>query len=780
MVYTKLVTPSKAGGYRFKDIARTETAVRVHYMLCNKLMPPVDKGTSQKDVAESLYNAFLFAYDYGHRDHPQIFKRNKEQQLFQTQAMDDTQRDYFRGVFDAFAKKYYTKNGNMREMFREEFSSAVETLNDLLAGENSPLANSTPIVGALLVEIGRSEKAKKLFPAGIDFSRAKPVPKEKGSDLNKRATEAISDKKTKKDIDIQWEHPTNSFVTIGGLRFLSRRRHGKPYLVTQSGMLVDEEECKEKVMDYLQGDKKNKKEEGDPDKVTLALPVNAGEPEQLSGYVKKRLSEIDVKDKSKVRRRQALGQLQSKLETISAASEIDGMKSEKCGTRLVCLDVDMLTGLRMDNGELAQFKDFLAKYNIAEIVDLIAEINPKDTKTPQFYKRMREDVQRTLRGLWEEAPTNIRLLIDKATPNLCLHLPRIYAMTDKAFVREDGQLKQPPSGRKPYAYFTQGGSASRKTGLHGFAKSEIGNDGKDLVIASLDDARSEADQYWLCLGAGHYGEDYKRIAQFGNAIRSLTAKRAREYGLDFLMDGTGIPFEGRYAKLVHDFKEKGYETTVLAAARHLYLSPEQHRQLTRQRQECREALERARYRGENTLREVIIPVIVNTHTKFPVAANDAKLNKDVDRHITFDTSLPGRMNQDKIIAYTQDIEESTLKKLQGKESKELRNALEKEKLVPDNISKMLPQKSNRLALFKVIRDDGSGHYRIEIITDAEKYKSPAMLEKGLLNTDVLDKGPEALFQHTLSFDMMGQFQKQDGALELHYEGPLRTQSLAHA
>ena len=58
----------------------------------------------------------------------------------------------------------------------------------------------------------------------------------------------------------------------------------------------------------------------------------------------------------------------------------------------------------------------------------------------------------------------------------------------------------------------------------------------------------------------------------------------------------------------------------------------------------------------------------------------------------------------------------------------------------------------------------TGHYRIEVITDAERYLGT--LEKGLFNLDA--NGPEALFKLTkpMSFDVEGLFQNERHTLNM--------------
>ena len=205
----------------------------------------------------------------------------------------------------------------------------------------------------------------------------------------------------------------------------------------------------------------------------------------------------------------------------------------------------------------------------------------------------------------------------------------------------------------------------------------------------------------------------------------------------------------------------------MAAAAPLYVyAPAQRMLMAKQGINFVESRGNSGDRLSDELRAVPVSVLMKTHTEFPVSANDAKRSQFVDRHITMDHSVPRKESY--LLAYTADINEKTLKKLLTKEDDELYSVLKSEGVIPaEQWANRIPADTDgRMANFKVIRNDREGHYRIEVITDMRKYKGPSMLQKGLLHSQ--DRGPEALYQHALPFDMMGQLQLPDHRLYVDY------------
>src|SRR5690606_5113075 len=93
-------------------------------------------------------------------------------------------------------------------------------------------------------------------------------------------------------------------------------------------------------------------------------------------------------------------------------------------------------------------------------------------------------------------------------------------------------------------------------------------------------------------------------------------------------------------------------------------------------------------------------------------------------------------------------------------------------LIPDRVT--LPEHEDDWAGadLQVVRDNQDGSYRVEIITDMQRYVS--MVQKGLMNRDVIaelqkgnkDVGPEMLFHNKIACDMEGHFHGANGVLKL--------------
>ncbi len=789
-----------------QDIAVTESAARAVYFLDHHLISnrdiisasPPDGGKTNREVGDNLYNTFLGIYRYVHRDHKQCTDTKESWQAENTAKLKGEDLQYLSTLFHKFADTYYDRHGQMKQGIRNHFAQATaELYNTLVTNERSPLSHAEFALGVLLTEIGRGEKGKEIFPYGVDFSRADASQK----DMGKRAEEAIFPKELNAPA-ARWANPPSSFVTIGGLRFLSYKVFDKECLVTQTGRLVlCSRETTAKITQHLDSGR-------NPDTVPVNLPTSTL---YLGSCIKTTLPAIPIID---VEHPKAPGdtlvitrpfqkptlspvqELKMKLIDLPAKDTIDGRKTAGCDNKLVCLDVDLLTGLRMDgeNSELTRFMRFLSENHMQDFTDFYppgitdnTEINP--TKKESIQNQIKQNVHKKIEDLKKHASPDILALIEKAEPNLCLQLPRIRAITDKEFVltikngaEETVALKEPPA-TSPNAYSSGGGSASHKTFTLKAACEELGEKrAKHLVVASLDAVRRKCDQFWLFLGANHHGDDYKRFEQFGKTIRALTTKRAREGKFDFFLDGTGspfkgtdIPFKGKYDQILKSFKQAGYKTTVLAAAAPLYVhNPKKRATLEKQGRTIDDSMGRAWARFAEKLRAVIPQVSMSTHKDFPVSTSDAMRNKYVDRHIMFDAlAEPGK---ERIIAYAANMDANTLHALYGKKDAELNKTLTKildtNWPIAEAWKKYLhtPQK-HYSSDFKVLRANSDGSYRTEIITDMDKYRGIAMLEKGL----TLHKGAYAHL-HTLAFDMAGHMQspEQPGLLQVHNPKKLHT------
>jgi hypothetical protein len=114
---------------------------------------------------------------------------------------------------------------------------------------------------------------------------------------------------------------------------------------------------------------------------------------------------------------------------------------------------------------------------------------------------------------------------------------------------------------KPHLLMAMGGAGSGKTAVEEMAKACCG---ENFVTASLDEFRKLSDLYRVMTAAGHHSDDYVFIEPFANRLRDLVAERACQEGINLLYDGTAIPYRPRYARIVNQFKSKGFYTSIIA------------------------------------------------------------------------------------------------------------------------------------------------------------------------------------------------------------------------
>ena len=149
---------------------------------------------------------------------------------------------------------------------------------------------------------------------------------------------------------------------------------------------------------------------------------------------------------------------------------------------------------------------------------------------------------------------------------------------------------------------------------------------------------------------------------------------------------------------------------------------------------------------------------------------NAAHDNNVDRFRLLDTApLPESAYT---LSYTAEISESQLARLKGKHGAVMKQVLHEEGIEPhQNTSDLkLPPGDGDHYQFKVLHDDGNGHYRIQVITDIERYLG--FVEKSLYNRDVKTRleqgkpvGPEDYTINTLAFDVTGDFQDKDEKLK---------------
>ena len=113
----------------------------------------------------------------------------------------------------------------------------------------------------------------------------------------------------------------------------------------------------------------------------------------------------------------------------------------------------------------------------------------------------------------------------------------------------------------PKLFMAMGGAGAGKTAVEEMAKAQCGD---NFVTASLDEFRKLSDLYRVMTAANHHSDDYVYVEPFANRLRDLVAQQAKEKRVNILYDGTGIPYQPRYATIIKQFNAVGFHTTIIA------------------------------------------------------------------------------------------------------------------------------------------------------------------------------------------------------------------------
>lgn len=145
-----------------------------------------------------------------------------------------------------------------------------------------------------------------------------------------------------------------------------------------------------------------------------------------------------------------------------------------------------------------------------------------------------------------------RQVLDTAIEHATGMMQIINAAVDKVF---EGKTPAIATGNSPQFMMSQGGAASGKSKVSAHAQKLCGD---NYVTASLDTARENFQLYDVMLKAGHHADDYAVLAPVASLIRENIARRAYNEGYNLLYDGTGIPYGGKYDKLVASYHDKKF------------------------------------------------------------------------------------------------------------------------------------------------------------------------------------------------------------------------------
>lgn len=423
--------------------------------------------------------------------------------------------------------------------------------------------------------LGKLPAFKSVYEAGIDFRR-----------LSADDAKALHDQRSSLDaLTLAFEHaldPTgtkslqnrpNAFgiwpehkTFVGGIPFLSHRTSdGIDCLVRIDGGLVPLDSVREK--DFVAG------------KHFADFPLHISE--RVIGYLPG-TEELRAADKH----------------------EIDGVRLSESGIApLFCLDINMLTGLRLPSH--------------TELMELLRQC--EGVKTPIFKLANNEALKIRLL-IAADGDLRLKRGVEIAFERLGRIMAKLEAA--KAAIFEG---KTPDAN--PKLFMCMGGAGSGKTAVEEIAKAQCGD---NFVIASLDEFRKVSDLYLVLTTAGHHSDDYVYVEPFANRLRDMVADHARTFGYNLLYDGTSIPYHPRYATLIKQFKEAGFHTQIAAVDAFIVKPRGREEELFRSG-----VIDSVKARFEDTGRALPWVITVYKHIRSPESFLDALEDSALDKLALF-------------------------------------------------------------------------------------------------------------------------------------------------
>ncbi len=811
---------SKWIGDKKKDVAQSEQAEDNAQRFALVSVHDPDRGNSRAEVAENLFKTFTDShatiFKYASQYDKQRESDSASGRVFQVAQLRMPENEMYlnnlKQIFVEFAERNYSEDGQLKPEIDsiEKAAKAMQELYETLKVANQQGAKHFVKLrylrfptSVVLTQLGSSEKWKDLNDGqGVNFNRgAKPKP---GEDLEKRFIAAFSgklDEENEREYrrtnnPSKYIHHYESYEVIGGhrfacLKFDDPKWNQRTHLLTTNGYTVDltdrlRTQLEEQLLDgarleNLQIDFKPPQD--------MHEPGNQHAAQLMEGNRHAWPSEAAP----------ALQRLQNRLKVMKESAEIDGHPLENGKATLACMDVDILTGLSMkesktEPSETTQFGKFIKDH----LKDIRGNV-PKDlTSMSDFVALMPapgegsmdkahldahlDKVFSKLAAIAQgEHDQNMLEIIQSAQPNVKAIAPRVMAAVEEHFA---GKKTAVELGEKKRFFFTIGGVAAGKSNAARRAKEICGD---HFVMAGLDDVRASFDAQMLNLVSDNHNFDYKNIEPVGKLVRAMVLERGREQGYHMLLDGSGIPYEGRFKPIVTAFKGLKYETNVLAFDRTLYVNDAEARRKSdqydpsKQRHALSDALLSQGQRCGRDLRAVPIDIIAKNYASVPDALLQATADTNIDSCWLLDTNpkqAPDGSGRAKpyILSFTAEIGLDQLKKIDRLNGPALKAAIE-QMAETDKGGKLdtalhhdgfTPNKiSDAKWNFKVVAELPNDRYRIEVISDDQRYLST--LEKGLFNIEAT--GPEELFKLTrpMSFDVEGLFQNNDRTLKMQPE-----------
>jgi hypothetical protein len=219
-------------------------------------------------------------------------------------------------------------------------------------------------------------------------------------------------------------------------------------------------------------------------------------------------------------------------------TDIDGISIDDTGIApLFCLDINILTGLRPPAH--------------SEVLELLKQCEGEDALIFALAGN------KLLKNKMLEAAGNYYRL----KRSIEIAYERLLKITRKLEQAKDAQFADKSVVKDPMLFMCLGGAGSGKTAIQEIATNHCG---ENFIVTSLDEFRKISDLYCVLTAANHHSDDYVFVEPLANRLRTMVADHARNFGYNILYDGTGIPYEPRYARIVEQFKQSGFQTWLTA------------------------------------------------------------------------------------------------------------------------------------------------------------------------------------------------------------------------
>lgn len=476
-----------------------------------------------------------------------------------------------------------------------------------------------------------------------------------------------------------WE---DNRIEIGGVPFLGyKAEDGEVYLLTVTGGLVPYEEAKDKI----ETAKNAAKQSGEGGVLVDEYPTFNPQT-----YIKN-ISEDGIEFK--------------KPET-GKTEIIDGYVCKAGKEPLICMDVNVLTGLRAESHAkfMAAFKN---TYPDKEIFWLADNNNAKP---------FLEDVDKNN---------------DPRLSKICrIAVSHIQHMTHKLDAEMNKEVEHIPNANQgeKLLVFSMGGSGSGKSCVGDYIAKKTGStkEQRNYVYTSLDQYREKMQMYQVMISAGHHADDYKLVEPFAGKLRDWVAEKAIKIGKSIQFDGSAIPFKGRYDWLVNMAKNAGYQVDVVAADTYMDVPEE-----ARAANLGVSAKDRVIGRKEKDKRALPWAVTLSKHTNAINAFLDAAQDTKIDNVLLY--NMDGPPGTSYLAAYAFNANDDEMKVIIDRKPEQYMKLLKNHKIDDETLSNMpdLLQHNIGYTQHRSNKKD-----RMMMVTDLHKLIQ--MGEKGLQNSYAAD------------------------------------------